>query len=61
VQGELSIIPIKGMPIESSWNLIWLKSKKFSPPARAFLDYITSHKDDIMHRHFEWFEHKPKI
>ena len=60
-QGDLSIIPIKGMPIESSWNLIWLKSKKFSPPARAFLDYINAHKDDIMHRHFEWFEHEPKI
>lgn len=59
-QGDLNIISVKGMPIESSWNLIWLKSKKFSPPAKAFLEYIKAHKNDIMHRHFEWFEHKPK-
>ena len=60
-QGDVTIIPVKGMPIESSWNLIWLKSKKFSPPAKAFLEYILTNKDDIIQRHFSWFEQKPKM
>lgn len=60
-QGDVTIIPVKAMPIESSWNLIWLKSKKFSPPAKAFLEYILTNKDDIIQRHFSWFEQKPKM
>ncbi|MEH6745510.1 MAG: LysR substrate-binding domain-containing protein [Maribacter arcticus] len=30
------IIPVKGLPIITKWNLIWLKSKKLSPTAKAF-------------------------
>ncbi|MDZ7648981.1 MAG: LysR family transcriptional regulator [Cytophagales bacterium] len=37
---DLQIIPVKGFPIKSTWNLVWLKEKKFSPIARAFLDYL---------------------
>lgn len=28
---ELQIIPIKGLPIKTTWSLIWLKRKKHSP------------------------------
>lgn len=36
---DLQIIPVKGFPIQSTWNLIWLKDKHFSPVASAYLDY----------------------
>lgn len=53
---SLKIIPIKGLPIVSSWNLIWLKEKKFSPVAKAYLDYVNQNKEQIINHHFKWFE-----
>lgn len=53
---ELEIIPYRGLPIISHWNIVWLKSKKLSPAAQAFLDYVESDKDRIIKEHFEWFE-----
>ncbi|HKK73894.1 MAG TPA: LysR family transcriptional regulator [Saprospiraceae bacterium] len=54
--GSLQIIPFKGLPIITHWNLIWLKAKKLSPVAEAFLEYIQADKDRIINETFEWFE-----
>lgn len=54
--GELQIINIKGFPIKSTWNLIWLKNKKFSPVANAYLDYLEKNKLTIIASKFDWFE-----
>lgn len=54
--GDLQIIPVKGFPIKSVWNLIWLKNKKFSPVADAFLNYIKKEKGKIIKEKFYWFE-----
>lgn len=54
--GNLQIIPMKGLPIITHWNLIWLASKKLSPAATAFLEYIESEKDRIINETFDWFE-----
>lgn len=56
VNNELQIIPVKGFPIKSVWNLIWLKNKKLSPVAMAYLEYVKKEKNKIIHNHFEWFE-----
>lgn len=53
---ELQIIPIKDLPITTYWNLVWLSSKKLSPTALAFLDYIEKEKDKIIEETFDWFE-----
>ncbi|MFT4758176.1 MAG: DNA-binding transcriptional LysR family regulator [Paraglaciecola sp.] len=53
---DLEIIPYRGLPITSHWNLVWLKSKKLSPAAKKFLEYIKSDKDRIIKEHFDWFE-----
>lgn len=53
---DLQIIPVKGFPIQSTWNLIWLKGKHFSPVASAYLDYIKKEKSAIISKHFQWFE-----
>jgi DNA-binding transcriptional LysR family regulator len=34
---ELTIIPMKGLPIKTTWSLIWLKGKKHSPVSQSFL------------------------
>jgi DNA-binding transcriptional LysR family regulator len=54
--GDLKIVPVKGFPIKSNWYLIWLKSKKFSLPAQAFLKYLKQEKTTIVKSEFKWFE-----
>lgn len=54
--GDLQIIPVKGFPIKSNWQLIWLKQKGFSPVATAFLEYIKREKDNIIKDKFDWYE-----
>lgn len=54
--GELKIIPVKGLPIATMWSLIWLKGKKHSPVAEAFLDFIKRGKNQIVHNQFIWNE-----
>ncbi len=54
--GSLQILPVKGLPISTSWNLIWLNSKKFSPIAQAYLDYIRDEKDEVIKEKFSWYE-----
>jgi LysR family transcriptional regulator, low CO2-responsive transcriptional regulator len=52
---DLQIVNVKGFPIESIWHLIWLKNKKFSPVAEAYLNYIKKEKDKIIQGKFDWF------
>lgn len=51
---ELRIIPVNDLPIVTHWNLVWLSSKKLSPTASAFLDYIEEQKDNIIENTFSW-------
>jgi len=50
--GRLQIIPVQGFPLKSTWNLIWLKNKKLSPVADAFLKFIEEKKAEIIEKHF---------
>lgn len=52
--GDLQIIPVTGFPIKSTWNLIWLKNKSFSPVASSFLDYTQKEKDRTIQEWFSW-------
>ncbi len=54
--GELQIVPVKGFPIKSVWNLIWLKGKRHSPVAFAYLNYLKKEKGNIIKEKFDWFE-----
>ena len=51
---DLQIVPIKGLPINTVWNLIWLKSKKLSPVAIAYLDFLNLEKERIIKQKFAW-------
>jgi len=52
--GELQIIPVKGLPLSSIWNLVWVKNKRFSPIAAAFLDYLQKEKEQLIRTKFDW-------
>lgn len=51
----LTIVPTEGLPISTYWRLIWLKNKKLSPIAQAFLQYIKENKSSIVEENFDGF------
>ena len=51
-KGDLQIIEIKDLPIETNWNLIWLKSKNLSSVAKAFKKHIEDNKEAIIKKRF---------
>lgn len=53
--GLLKIIPKKGLPIQTTWRLIWLKEKKLSPIAESYLKFLEKEKVQIIKR----FSKKP--
>jgi DNA-binding transcriptional LysR family regulator len=53
---ELQIIPIKGLPIKTTWSLIWLKEKKHSPVSTSFLNHLIKEKSIIINEKFNWYE-----
>lgn len=55
LNGTLSIIKRKDLPIVTQWRIIWLKSKRLTPVAEAYLDFVSSNKQKILKEHFEWY------
>lgn len=53
---ELQIIPVKGLPIITTWSLIWLKEKKHSPVSLSFLTHLKKEKLQIVQEKFSWYE-----
>jgi DNA-binding transcriptional LysR family regulator len=45
--GELTIIPTPDLPIQTMWQLIWLKGKKHSPVVSSYLEFVKSNKKNI--------------
>jgi DNA-binding transcriptional LysR family regulator len=56
INNELQIIPTKGLPLKTTWSLVWLKGKKHSPVSAAFLDYLNKEIKNIVNKKFEWYE-----
>jgi DNA-binding transcriptional LysR family regulator len=52
--GDIKIIPVKGLPIVTNWILVWLKGKKMSPAAAAYLEYIRKQKTVLNDSQFSW-------
>ena len=53
---EIKIIPVKGLPLVENWRLIWLKQKKMSEVAKAFLIFIKQNKAAVYKKNFAWIE-----
>lgn len=52
--GELQILDVKNLPLETNWNLIWLKTKNLSTVAKAFKKHIEEEQQIITAKHFSW-------
>ncbi len=51
---QLQIVPVKGLPITTTWSLIYLKGKKLSPVAEAFLEFLKKEKEKVAKSNFGW-------
>lgn len=56
LEKEIQIIPVPGLPLRTDWRLVWLKQKKFSAVAGAFLDFVRKNKKKIYEEQFKWIE-----
>lgn len=59
-QGQVNIIRSKNLPITTNWRLIWLKNKKLSPVAEAYLAYVREQKEQIISQDFAWSLTEPE-
>lgn len=50
--GELKIIPVEGLPLQTNWHLAWHKAKRLSPVATAFVGHLTPNKEHIAAEQF---------
>jgi DNA-binding transcriptional LysR family regulator len=55
-KGIIKIMPTKGLPMVTNWTLIWLKGKKMSPAAIAYLQFIRQEKERIKSENFSWID-----
>jgi DNA-binding transcriptional LysR family regulator len=53
-KGDIKIIQANGLPLVTNWKLVWLKGKKMSPVAAAYLEFIRQQKVVINENHFSW-------
>ena len=56
LKGDLQIFDMKNLPITTMWNVVWLRAKKHSPVALAFLDFLEKEKSQIIERDFKWLK-----
>ncbi len=45
--GKLSIIPLKGLPIKTEWQLVWLRKRELTPVMTAYLEFLDSERELI--------------
>lgn len=55
MNGDVTVIPTKGLPIQTDWSLIWMKGKKHSPLSTAYLKYLENSKEEIINSKFGWY------
>lgn len=53
--GDIKIFSVDGLPMATMWQLVWVKGKKHSPVAQAFIAYIKKEAPDLIHKKFDWY------
>ena len=51
---RIRIYPLKGLPMVTTWNLVYSKGKSMSPAHQALLEFLRNHRVDISEKHFRW-------
>lgn len=51
---SIKIVPMKGLPIVTQWNLIYSRDKKLNPAQEALVEFIKETKESTVERYFDW-------
>jgi len=51
--GDLKILKMRGLPLVTHWNLIWLKGKRHTAVSNSFLEHLENEKTSIIAEHFK--------
>ncbi|MEM9528672.1 MAG: LysR family transcriptional regulator [Bacteroidota bacterium] len=54
IDKQLKVIPVKGLPITTTWSLIWLKDKQLAPVPSALVANLREEREKIIARSFSW-------
>jgi DNA-binding transcriptional LysR family regulator len=49
---KLRVVPLKGLPIKTNWNLVWTSGKNLTPASKALINYVKMHKEEVIKTHF---------
>ena len=58
---QLKIVPLKGLPIETTWSIIWPKGKNHGIAATKLLEYLRANINLILKKHFDWLNTAPLL
>ena len=53
---QIRILPFRGLPMKSDWNLVWLAGKALNPASTALIEHIRKESNSIIGQHFDWVE-----
>jgi DNA-binding transcriptional LysR family regulator len=51
---NIHIIPLKGLPIITQWNLIYNRNKQLTPAQSMLLQFFEENKNRLVKEHFDW-------
>jgi DNA-binding transcriptional LysR family regulator len=49
---QLKIIPMKDLPLETNWHIVWNRGTRLTPSAKAFVEYLEINKNSIIETFF---------
>ncbi len=50
--GDMQLVPMRGLPITTEWNLVYGRGKRLSPAARSLVEYIEAEKERVVAEYF---------
>ncbi|MDN3688932.1 LysR family transcriptional regulator [Cyclobacterium jeungdonense] len=53
--GDIKIFSVSGLPMATMWQLVWVKGKKHSPVAQAFISHIKKEAATLIQKNFDWY------
>ncbi|MDG1331682.1 MAG: LysR family transcriptional regulator [Crocinitomicaceae bacterium] len=54
INKSIKIVPMKGLPIVTHWNLIYSRDKKLNPAQETLVEFIKETKESTVQQYFDW-------
>lgn len=51
---NVKIYPLKGLPMITKWNLVYVRDKQLTPAQKMLINFIEENKERLVAEHFDW-------